>query len=34
VWVAGVAVDERFKASAGEQDVVGLSATRTNLPRS
>jgi len=34
VWVAGVAVDERFKATAGEQDVVGLSATRTNLPRS
>ena len=34
VWVAGVAVAERFKAAAGEQDVVGLSATRTNLPRS
>jgi tRNA(Ile)-lysidine synthase len=34
VWVAGVAVGERFKAAAGEEDVVGLSATRTNLPRS
>jgi tRNA(Ile)-lysidine synthase len=34
VWVAGVAVGERFKAAAGERDVVGLSATRTNLPRS
>jgi tRNA(Ile)-lysidine synthase len=34
VWVAGVAVGERFKAAADEQDVVGLSATRTNLPRS
>jgi tRNA(Ile)-lysidine synthase len=34
VWVAGVAVGERFKAPADEQDVVGLSATRTNLPRS
>jgi tRNA(Ile)-lysidine synthase len=34
VWVAGVAVGERFKATAGDQDVVGLSATRTNLPRS
>jgi tRNA(Ile)-lysidine synthase len=34
VWVAGVAVGERFKAAAGAPDVVGLSATRTNLPRS
>jgi tRNA(Ile)-lysidine synthase len=34
VWVAGVAVGERFKAEAGEAEVVGLSATRANLPRS
>jgi len=34
VWVAGVAVGERFRAAAGDRDVVGLSATRTNLPRS
>jgi hypothetical protein len=34
VWVAGVAVGERFKAAGDERDVVSLSATRTNLPRS
>jgi tRNA(Ile)-lysidine synthase len=34
VWVAGVAVGERFKAARDAEDVVSLSATRTNLPRS
>ncbi len=34
VWVAGVAVGERFKAPPDAEDVVSLSATRTNLPRS
>ena len=28
VWVAGVAVDERFAAREGEPDAVGLSASR------
>ena len=34
VWVAGVAVGERFRAADGDAAPVGLSATRTNLPPS
>jgi tRNA(Ile)-lysidine synthase len=34
VWVAGVAVGERYKAAPGDPDVVSLSATRANLPGS
>jgi len=30
VWVAGVALDERFAAGAGDEDAVGLSARRAD----
>jgi tRNA(Ile)-lysidine synthase len=33
VWVAGVAVDERFAASAEASEAVGLSATQRQQPR-
>ena len=32
VWVAGVAVDERFAAEAGAPGSVGLSATQRQQP--
>jgi tRNA(Ile)-lysidine synthase len=30
VWVAGVALDERFAAAPGDEDAVGLSARRAD----